>query len=477
MNERRVFLVYAALAGMLGGCAAGPDYVAPAAPAQARYTPSDPVTVAGAPGVPGQLVRHGGEVEQNWWQAFGSPALDTLVGQALAASPTLESARASAAQAEAVLAAARGAAYPQVSIAAHGGRGNADGPTANRFTLGPDASLDPDLFGGIRRRVEQARALADYQQAQWQSARLNLIGNLVLQAIALASAMAQVEAVRDIVGVDQRNLDLVRISAEAGKSAQLDVLTAQSQLAGDRALLPPLEQQASVARDALALLAGRSPGEAAPPPFELTALALPEALPLTLPSSLVRSHPDIRAAEAQLRAANAAIGIATAQLYPTITLSASWAAGGASLGGVFNNGTHVWDMAADLLAPLFNGGTLAAQRAAAVDAYAAQLANYRQAVLQVFNRVADALEALPHDAAAVVAQASALDTARATLALTQESYRAGQASLLQLLEAQRLFQQARLGYARAQGQRYSDTAQLFIALGGALAPAPGRSHG
>lgn len=465
-----------ALALALAGCAAGPDYVRPAAPPQARYTPLDPAVMAGGADVPGQTVRHGAEVSQRWWQAFGFPALDALVAQALAASPTLASARATVAQADALVAAAHGGAWPQLDIAAsaariHGGGAGVGGATASQFALGPEIGFDPDLFGAIRRRVEQAQALADYQQAQWQSAQLNLIGNLVLQAIALASTEAQIAAASDIVDVDRRNLALVQASAAAGKSARLDVLTAQSQLASDLALLPPLEQQASVARHALALLAGRSPADWAPPGFELAAFTLPRQLPLTLPSALVRGHPDVRGAEAQLHAANATIGIATAQLYPSMTLSASWSARSSTASGLFDGGNRPWSLAADLLAPVFHGGTLAAQRAAAIDAYAAQLGNYRQAVLQVFSRVADALEALPHDAAAALAQADALRSARAVLALTQESYQAGQASLLQLLVAQRLYQQARLGDARARGQRFSDTAQLFIALGGA--PGPG----
>jgi NodT family efflux transporter outer membrane factor (OMF) lipoprotein len=455
---------------MLAGCAAGPDFVRPPTPALSRYTPSDPVAVPGEAGAAAQTIRQGRDVPERWWRAFGSPALDELVAQALAASPTQEAARATAAQAAALLAAARGGAYPEISIGAsvtraNGTRSGVAGASGNLFELGPAATFDPDAFGGIRRRIEQAQAVAEFQQAQWQAARLTLAGNTVLQSIALATAAEQIIAVRDIIGVDQRNLELVQISATAGKSARLDVLTSESQLSSDLALLPPLEQQASVARHALAVLAGKMPAEWSPPEFDLTKLALPQELPLTLPSRLVRNHPDIRAAEAQLHAANAAIGIATAQLYPGVTLSANWTATAGTAGGLFGGDT-LWNLAASLVAPVFNGHTLAAQRDAAVEAYAAQLANYRQALLQVFGRVADVLESLSHDAAQLQAQYKALETAQAALALTQDSYQAGQASLLQLLESQRLYQQARLGYARSKGQRYSDTAQLFIALGG-----------
>lgn len=244
------------------------------------------------------------------------------------------------------------------------------------------------------------------------------------------------------------------------------MLTAESQLASDRALLPPLLQQASVARHAIAVLVGKESANWSAPDFDFGTLVLPSELPLSLPSDLVRHRPDIQATEAQLHAANAAIGIASAQLYPNITLTASWTAASAG-GALFANPSHLWDIAADLVAPVFNGGTLQAQRNAAVDAYAAQLGTYRQTVLQAFAQVADVLQALANDAALLEAQRKALDVAQSTLDLTQQSYQAGQASFLQIIEAQRLYQQARLGYVRAKAQRYLDTLQLFVALGGA----------
>jgi NodT family efflux transporter outer membrane factor (OMF) lipoprotein len=455
----------------LSGCAVGPDFVRPAAvdDREARYTASDPVTL-GAESEPAiQTVRSGATVPARWWNAFGSAALDRLVGETLAGSPTLEAARATLAQAEEALVVARGPYYPQVTVAGSATRGTARAGTSglNEFSVGPAVSLTPDLFGATARRLEQAAALADLQRAQYAAAYLALTGNTVLQSIALAAGNDQIGAVNDIIALDLRNLDLVQVSAEAGKASRLDVLTAQSQLASDRALLPPLQQQASVARHALTVLAGQTAARWSPPTFDLDTLFLPRELPLALPTQLVRSRPDIAGAEAQLRAANAAVGIATAQLYPNLTLNASWTSIAGTPGGLFSAGTNVWNLAADLLAPVFSGHALQAQRAAAVDAYAAQLANYRQTVLQAFGQVADVLEALQHDAALLDAQRKALDSARAVVDLTQQSYEAGQASLLQLLDAQRQYQQARLGYARSRSQRFADAAQLFIAMGGA----------
>jgi NodT family efflux transporter outer membrane factor (OMF) lipoprotein len=228
-----------------------------------------------------------------------------------------------------------------------------------------------------------------------------------------------------------------------------------------------LRQQASVARDALAVLIGRTAGEAVMPTLDLSRLVLPEQLPLALPSELVRQRPDIAAAEAQLHAASAAIGVATAQLYPSVTLTAGWTVQGSSGAALLGGGSSLWSLAAGLLAPIFSGGTLEAQRDAAVDAYAAELAIYRQTVLQAFGTVADVLQSLEHAGAAVQAQRTALDTAQTVLDLTQQAYEAGQVTFLQILVAQRLYQQARQGYVAAKAQRYVDTAQFFIAMGGA----------
>jgi len=217
---------------------------------------------------------------------------------------------------------------------------------------------------------------------------------------------------------------------------------------------------------------GRYPADWSPPEFRFASMTLPTELPLTLPSELVRARPDILAAEAQLHAASAAVGVATAALYPSLTLSSSWTTTSGTSGDLFSANSDVWSIAAGLTAPLFHGGTLRAEQRAAVDTLAATLAQYRQTVLQAFGQVADALNALQHDAEAVEAQQAALESSRASLELTQQSYEAGQASFLQILVTQRIYLQARLGIARAESQRYLDTALLFLVLGGDVLSAP-----
>lgn len=458
----------------LSGCVVGPDYAAPSAPTATAYLPHPAALPSAGDADPRQHIEPGQALLEQWWTLLRSSELDRTLSLAIADSPTLDSARATLAQAQHAILAARGALYPQADVPAGAQRARiGNGPSAksggavgNLLTIGPTVSYALDLFGGKRRQIEEQTALAEVQRYELAAAYLALTGNVVAQAIAAATAREQIRAAEDVIEVDKHNLELVRIERSAGKAADTGVLAAQSQLAADVALLPPLRQQLSAANDALTVLVGKTPAEWQPPAFDFTTLALPTGVPELLPSTLVRTRPDILAAQAQLHAASAAIGVATAQLYPSIALSASWTRQSAAMGTLFDGSTGLWSIAAGLTAPLFHGGALRAQRQEAVDAFTAQLGNYRQTVLQAFGQIADTLLALEHDAEALEAERIALDTAQRSLTLSQESYQAGAATLLDVLQAQRLFAQARIGYAKAKGQRFLDTAQLFDAMGG-----------
>jgi len=459
------------IAVLTAGCAVGPNFVRPDAPAVERYD-TVPIELP-APGGVDATQRLVAAITRDWWALLQSPDLDDAIAQAIAASPTLESARAALAQADEVVNAARGAYYPQIDGSASASRQgtrtygrNPSSLTTKIFSFGPLFSYTPDVFGRDRRFVEQQGALAENQLHQLAGAYVTLTASVATEAVTIAATLAQIRAAEDVVAADEHNLELVRIAYAAGSVARTDVLSAESQLAGDRTLLPPLRQQLSVARHALTVLIGKSPGEWAPPDFVLDTLALPTDLPVTVPSELVHDRPDILSSEAQLHAASAAIGVATAQLYPTITLSASVALETVATSGSFSGPIIASNLAAGLTAPLFHGGTLLAQRRAAIDAYAAQLGAYRQTVLLAFGQVADVLQALQHDAELLGAENTAVTTSEASLKLSQEAYAAGRGSLLQVLDAQRLYGQALLGYAHAKGQRYLDTILLFEAMGG-----------
>jgi len=473
--SNRLLVGAACVSALLNGCMVGPDFVPPPPPHTARFTSAElPDTLAPGFDETAQHFDLRAQIPAEWWELFRSSRLTEIVQAGIAGNQTLVSALATLAQAQDMLAVARAAFYPQVTGSATAQRQQTSGSrsqvqhtsTFNVLSLGPTVTYSPDVFGGTRRHVEEEAALADTQRYQLAAAYLTLTGNIVAQAINIAGARLQIQANEEIVADDTRNLDLVRAKYDAGKAAQGDVLTAETQLANDRALLPPLQQQLSVARHALAILIGKFPAEWSAPEFDLAEFQLPGDLPVSLPSELVHQRPDIMAAEAQLHAASAAIGVATAQLYPSINLSASAGQQALTPEALFDASSTFWTLASGLAAPIFEGGALMAQKQAAVDAYQGSLAIYQQTVLQAFDQVADVLEALGHDAALVADERHASDLAHATLDLQQLSYSEGKSSLLQLLDSARLDQQARLGYARAQAQRFQDTTQLFVAMGG-----------
>jgi len=469
-------LSFAIVVATLAGCALGTDFKRPDAPPAERYT-SQLLQVEAMPtgDASAQSVKLGAELDRNWWHLFQSDALDDVVERALASNRTLVAAASTLAQARELAAAQSGTLAPQVDLNGDIGRLKYGAeflgpltkpPPFTYFAVGATVSYALDYTGGIARSVEQQYAFAEYQRQQLNAAYLAVSGNAVMQALKIASLRAQIATVEAILGQDRENLRLVHEAFAAGSVSRLDIVTAESQLASDTTLLPPLRQELSLARDALAIVLGQPPANVALPEFDLTQLALPRELPVSLPSELAHRRPDILAAEAQLHAATAAVGIANANLYPHINLSASAGQQAADFGHLFDRASNVFSLAGALVAPLFDGGTLRAEQRAAVDAMHASAANYEQTVLVAFGQVADSLQALDHDAEQLDAQAHAQDAASDNVELTRKSYTEGNVGVLQVLDAERLYQQARLGYVRANAQRYLDTLQLFLALGG-----------
>ena len=484
----RTPLLAATLVVSVGGCTLGPNFKPPASPSPAGYTaPDEATSERPSAGAPRQTIALGEDGKPEWWTLFHSPALDGLVKQAIAGSPTLDSAKTRLATARESVNEASSSLYPQVGFNASVTRERVTAtsfglspsqfalpPVFNLFQIGPTASYTADIFGGTYRQIEQQRALADYQRFQVDATYMNLTGSTVLQVLQVAAERAQLKAVGDIVKIDQQNLTLVQTERTAGAVPDSDVVIAENQLAADETLQPGLDQQMSVAKHALAVLLGRTPADFVVPDFDLTALTLPPSLPVSLPSALVHHRPDILAAEAQLHAASAQIGVATAHLYPAITLSAGVGTAALDPARLFDPSGFVWSIAAGLTQPMFDGGLRRAERRAALDSFKASAADYQQTVLQAFGQVADILQALVHDADLLAAQKHALDTASESVRLQRISFGAGGTGVLNLLEAQRQYQQALLGYVRAEAQRYLDTTQLLVAMGGStLQPVAG----
>ncbi|MHB9099192.1 MAG: efflux transporter outer membrane subunit, partial [Syntrophales bacterium] len=433
-----IAIVTAVTAIVLGGCAVGPDFRPPQAPVTGSYTVMAlPEKTADAPGNGGASQRFipGQDIPGEWWALFHSEALDRLIRQALADSPTLALAKARIFEAQENRRAQAGALVPSVDANVSASRQKTSGAafgqtdtTSGAFTLintSVNVSYTLDLFGATRRQLEALDSQIEFQQFQRESAYLTLTATIVVTAVKEASLRSQIRATREITALQEDQLAVVERRLDLGGVSLSDVLAQRAQLAQTRATLPPLERDLQQTRHQLAVLVGKLPGEAILPEFELDGLKLPEELPVSLPSSLVRQRPDIRAAEALLHAASARIGVATAKLYPQITLTGGFGSMAATAGGLFDGTSTIWNLGAGLLQPLFHGGTLTAQQRAAVAAYDQAVAQYRETVLGSFQAVADVLRALEADARTLKAQAETEAIARESLDLTRKQCQLG----------------------------------------------------
>jgi NodT family efflux transporter outer membrane factor (OMF) lipoprotein len=455
---------------LLSACEVGPDFKTPTPPTVTAYTAKDETLSTE------QHIVLGLQVQNEWWTLFSSPALNDTIKQALASNYDMTTAKERLGEANESVRAERGNLLPQVSLGAVAGNQlygvalfgpvNFQIPAFTYYELGPSLSWTPDLFGGTRRSIEQQQALADYETQQLNATYITVTGNVVALSLTLAATKAELDAISQIIDADKNNLQLTQKAFQAGANSKMDILNAERQLENDEALMPPLQQQLSVSRHALAILLGKTPADWTPPDFTLNDFALPQNLPLSLPSELVRKRPDILAAEANLHAASAAIGIATANLYPSLTISGNVLQEALTPAALFESNSTAWSAVGGLTAPIFSGGTLSAQKRAAVHAYQAALAQYQQTILHAFAEVANSLSALQHDDATLNAQQRAFNSAEASLLLTQKSYRAGDTGLMQIHEAERQLAAAKHSLVLAQSQRFLDTAQLFVALGG-----------
>ena len=370
--QRLTRLHVALLAAALAGCAVGPDYRRPAAPTVASYTAEAlPPGTAAAPGLGGSMQRFvpGGEIPARWWELFRSQALDRWIREGLANSPTLGAAEATLRRAQEIRRARAGDLLPGVDGSANASRQKPSGASfgeanlrINPFTLynaSVNVSYTLDLFGRTRRELEALQAQVDYQGFQLEGACLTLTSNIVTAAIQEASLRGQLQATREILAAQEEQLGLIEKQFELGGIARTDVLAQRASLAQTRATLPPLEKRLAQTRHLLAVLAGRFPGDTADlPEFDLKDFQLPEELPVSLPSSLARQRPDIRSAEELLHAASAAVGVATANLYPQVTLSGQYGTTAMRIGDLFRPGSAVWGIGAGLLQPIFHGGAL-----------------------------------------------------------------------------------------------------------------------
>ena len=474
-------LAWLAPVGLMAGCAVGPNFHAPADP-QASAGYAQPARPASSPAPVADL---GAGPGARWWQAFGAADLDALVARALADNPSLAASNATLERANAHIAAVAGARLPQVDANARvereeinlAGFGfnpatfpglNVSNPTINLYSVGGGVTFDPDLWGKNRRALEQARAEGEAQLRQTQAAHLTIVGRVVTEYLTIAAIRDSIATQSALVEESRRNLALTRARKDAGSGTLVEVLSAQAQLSADEGALPTLRQNLAEARDMLATLLGISPAELGATDYSLSRLNLPATVPVALPSALVHQRPDILTAEARLHAAVAAIGVAQANMYPNISVGASVEQAANATSQIFSPNFRGFDLFGGVSAPIFHGGTLrAAKRGAEAEARAAA-ASYRETVLGAFAQVSDLLAGLSNDATSLASARQTAQLAEQSLDLSRKSFQVGNSGVLQVLDASRANQRARMALLEAQSRQYLTIARLYVATAGGL---------
>ncbi len=471
-RRMRCALAAAALVSALG-CAVGPDFTSPKPPATDQYTQGALAPETLLADGRSQRFAPGAAVPTDWYQLFRSPELQSRIERALAANPTLQAARASLRRSEDDLRAGYGVFLPQIDAGSSASRqhpfiGIANVPrrTFDLYTLSATVDYALDVFGEERRTVEGESAQVDFQRYETAAAYLTLIGNVVNATIAEAAYAEQIDDTRRLIATEQDQVHILGTQAEAGTLPYASVLALETQLAATEAQLPPLEQKLAESRHLLATLLGEEPAAWTSPFVSLASLELPREVPVTLPSELVRQRPDILAAEAQLHEASAQIGVATAALYPHLTLTGTYGWTDTSPSPLFSGPNAIWLYGAQLATPLFHGGSLWFKRRSAIDSYEQSLASYRQTVLSGLAQVADLLRGLEHDAEQVEAAERQEAAAHEGLRLISVNYQSGVANYLEVLISDVQENQAMIASVGGRAQRLQDSVALFVALGG-----------
>jgi NodT family efflux transporter outer membrane factor (OMF) lipoprotein len=462
------------LVATLAGCAAvGPNFQRPPAVDAKDYAMAGD-SVAGV-----AMLTSDKRAAGPWWRDLGSSDLDGVMTRALRDNPSVAAAVATLdrARAEQAVAAAdrlpkidanAGAERERINFAAFGFSGFPglpafSNPTISLYSAGATVSYGLDLFGLTRRRIEVAGAAADAEARRADAAYLALTGNVALQAVKIAGLREEIAVLGDIIADDRASIDIVRAAQAAGGESRTAGLGGQAQLEADQALVPPIDQELARARHQLAGLVGQAPATWSAPDFAFAAFTPPAVIPVALPSALVRNRPDILAAEADLHADTARIGVATANLYPNINLVAGLTQEALTPGSIFSFNSTAYNFGAQVTAPVFHGGALRAERRAAEAQARASLARYRQTVSGAFVQVADVLTNLAEDDKRLATATTQEATARSGVADAETAYRLGGGPRAAIVVARRRLDQARLSRVDAAGIRLEDIVALYAA--------------
>ncbi len=460
---------------LLSACAVGPDFVSPESPENAAYTRESLLgksfTVEGK----SQTLSLGSIADSRWWAMFNANSVNDIVELALKRNPSLQASEASLKQSQDVLRAGYGIFFPQVSAGLGATRvsaapmqlgSSASGSVFNLLTASASVSYVLDVFGGERRQVEALRAQVDFQKYSTVAAYLMLSANVVNTSIARAAYLEEITATEELITLEKEQLKVARAQVAGGTAAYATVLSIESLISSNEASIAPLRQRVSQAEHLLAALEGVDPGHVSLPQISLENLALPSNIPVSVPSELIKNRPDILAAQAQMHIASANIGVATANMFPSVSLNASYGVASNTFSNLSGPSQEFWSAGPGISIPIFKGGSLYYARQAALDAYEQAQFNYKQTVLSAFSQVADCLTALEHDAQSLQGQLNAKTSGGEALKLQQISYNAGLIDYLSVLVADVQYHQASIAYLQALAQRYQDTVALYVAMGG-----------
>ncbi len=458
---RRCLIVLLSVVG--GGCAVGPDYRRPEAAAPVAFKE------AWQSASPADAVSRG-----PWWEAYGDPVLTDLETSAERSNQTIRQAEAQYRAAVAAVGGSRAALFPLLAASAGTTRsrsGSAQGGSAAVATTADHSSAtvdwEIDLWGRLRRQLEASRTTAEASAGDLAAARLSAEATLAQDYTQLRALDVQRVLLADTLAGYRRSLAITRNRYAAGVAASTDVTQAQSQLASAEAQSADVEVQRAVLEHAIAILAGKSPEELSIAPAAHRPL-LP-AVPDVMPAMLLERRPDVAAAERRVAAANAAIGVARGAYFPTLSLAASGGYQGPAWHDLFSAPARVWSVGPALAATLFDGGARRAQNLSAVANYDGAVAAYRQTVLSALQAAEDALTTLRglaiEEAAASRASLAAHDTLRAT----ENQYRAGTVSYLNVVLAEGTVLSADTNLINVQSRRVQAHVALLKAMGGSPA--------
>ncbi len=449
---------------LIGGCLLGPNYVRPAAPSPAAFKEAGDWQ----PAQPSDTVSRG-----NWWEVFGDTRLNALAEQVNVSNENVRFAEARLRQAEALVEQSRSGLWPTLAISAGATRSrspNISGSTTNTsapvniYNLPLTASWAPDLWGSVRRTIEGNLATAQTSAANVANARLLAQAQLAINYFQLRVLDARRRLLEESVAAYTRSLELTRNRYNAGVAARVELVQAQTQLKSTQAQVIDTGVQRAQVEHAIAILIGKPPGELSIAP-ETTDLAIP-AIPVGVPSQLLERRPDIAAAERQMAAANAQIGVAQAAFFPSLTLSATAGFRANSPPNWLTIPSRFWSIGPTLAETLFDGGARRAVSKQAQAAYEANVATYRQTVLTAFQQVEDNLAALRILEQEAATQAEAVEAARQSTELTLNQYKAGTVNFLNVVTVQTAQLNNEATAVNLLGQRLVAAVSLVQALGG-----------